>query len=153
MDRAPPAPVILPKLVLLMSVFGSFHCGVFSTWKASPRNWSFHRSPIAILRKSDASRFHAPGPLMKFLPRLPNPGSPPFSAPGCAKHCVVINAPFDGLKLQIVFVNQIPLTPLPLGVGIGPGPNQFRVLLLPGAPSPAELTPNAVPLPSMGCPE
>src|SRR5215813_2456843 len=113
MDRAPPAPVILPKLLLLMSVFGSFHLGVLTTLKASPRNWSFHRSLISKFRKTDASRFQAPGPLMKFLPRFPNSGNPPFVAPGCAKHCVVtLAAP----KLQIAFVNQIPVRPFPFGV-------------------------------------
>ena len=37
-ERAPPAPVILPKFELVMSVFGSFQRGVLTTLNASARN-------------------------------------------------------------------------------------------------------------------
>src|SRR5579872_2655656 len=88
---------------------------------------------MSKVRNNEASRFQAPGPFMGLRPRLPNSGSPPFSAPGCAKHCVVTSAPLAGLKLHCVFVNQATPRPVLWVTGIGPGPNQFSVLLFPGA--------------------
>src|SRR5437868_12500334 len=91
----PVAPVMCPKLVLVMSVLGWFHCGVFTTLKPSPRICSFQRSVIWKLRKTEASRFQNPGPLVKLGPRLPN-----CPAAGGAKQFVVT------LALQIVLSNQ-----------------------------------------------
>src|SRR5689334_12217788 len=99
MERAPPAPVICPKVELEIPVSGLFHCGVFITWKPSARNSSFARSVKLKVRNTDASRFQNPGPSRTFQPRLPNSGSPPFSAPGCAKQSVVTE--LAALKLQI----------------------------------------------------
>src|ERR1051326_8117702 len=91
---------------------------------------------MSKLRNSDASRFHAPGPLKAFLFRLPNSGTllTGFcSAPGWAKHCVVMRLFGSGsLKIHLVGVNQLTPRPVPWVTWIGPGPNQFSVFELPG---------------------
>src|SRR4051812_9964037 len=130
-----------------MSVLGLFHWGVFMMLKPSPLNCSLKRSLIWKLRNTEASTFQNPGPLKTFQPRFPNSGCPPFSAPGCAKHCVVtIGLPLLA-KLQMVGVNQVALRPFPLVTGIGPGPNQFKVLLFPGAFRTPALPPKVIGVP------
>src|SRR4051794_4728894 len=134
-ERAPPAPVIWPKVELEMPVSGLFHCGVLIACSASARNCSFHRSVIRKLRNSDASRFQKPGPSIGFQPRLPNSGLLPTgvcSAPGWAKQLVVTRG-LDVLKLQIVLLNQCTPRPVPCVIAILSGPNQFSVLLFCGA--------------------
>src|SRR5436305_11939084 len=98
-----------PKLLLVMSVLGWFHCGVLTMLNPSPRICSLQRSEIWKLRNIEASRFQKPGPSVKLGPRLPN-----CPVAGGAKQLVVTVA------LQMVLSNHAFSLPVPYRILRGP---------------------------------